>query len=171
LLIIDDYNRQGVGHLVMGLSKWLQLITQLTPAVSVRFAFCVPAAVAHAWPELVAAADGRPLVPTCNSLPGAFDPHAFISFAGLRDFRPTVEDFLAHRHGAGSATLLRTPSCDQLKAALTAMQRNATTHASASGHASSSVPKHVLLIKHAHLRAQPRLTQCSPHTLQSRFSN
>ena len=137
LIIIDDYRHQGLGHLMMGLSKWLQLVLQLAPAWSVRFAFCLPRAVVAAWPELAASSIAHPRAPVALCKTNDFDPHDFVSFDGIRDFRPADDDFSPSHE---NIHLLQRPTCEVLRTALTALD------------ASQSSSRRLLLVKLAHLR-------------------
>jgi hypothetical protein len=86
VILLDDFPGQGLGHVMLGLSKYFQLVLQLAPAVSLRFAFCLPPSVERAQSRL-----RLPRAVPCS--PDIYSHHDVLSFGGLRNFRPAVDDF------------------------------------------------------------------------------
>jgi hypothetical protein len=135
IVVLDDFHKQGFGHMLLGISKWLQLILQIAPHASVRFAFCIPpsAPIARQDPRFILAA--KP----CGA-PKTYDPHNALSFRSLRNLRPDDADF-----GTENATVLYSPDQATLKSELRAIDRIAAM-------SGRYVNQHRLFLHYTHLK-------------------
>tara|TARA_B110001452_G_scaffold59697_1_gene46493 strand:+ start:2504 stop:3670 length:1167 start_codon:yes stop_codon:yes gene_type:complete len=85
MVIVDSWAHVGLGHTLSATGRWLSLA--LATNRSIRFAFCVPRAVAAAF-----RARGN-VMPACEE--ARYDQHEHVTYANLSNLRAARDDFPA----------------------------------------------------------------------------